>query len=50
MIKYKPTEPLLLNYDNIFMMPITEDGTIQFDETLPRLSKKRHNESIRGEF
>ena len=40
MIKYKPTEPLVLNYDNIFMIPVTEDGNIQFDETLPRLSKE----------
>ena len=38
-VKFKPTEPLVINYDNIFMIPANEEGIMQFDEKLPRLSE-----------
>ena len=39
-IKFNPTEPLVINYDNIFMIPVNEEGIIHLDETLPRLSEE----------
>lgn len=50
--KFEPTEPLVLNYDSLWMVPANKEELRkicdQFNCTSFQLSKKRTNKSIRG--